>query len=334
MLGAKTRPPAAMRLLLFALGTTTALRASWSPITSKIQPSPRSGATATATKDGSVYLFGGYEEDEAGARRVVDDLWRYDADGWTRVATGGPGPRLCSALAAVGGELFLFGGWDPETEGTGGSILDDVWAYDIAAGRWERCAPVPGGPASRHVCCALASGDVLVHTHRSETSVLLFDAATREWREQATSGPAPSSRGLHVAAAVDAGVVVFGGADKSGAMCGDAFVLDVATWTWRALGATGPAGRAGAAAAPLDATSVVVAGGAARGDDGGLDPLGDVWVLDVAADAWRRADASGDFKPRNALVLCPSGGGFLVHGGWRPFVETYGDTLALDVSSS
>lgn len=233
-----------MRLLLFALGTTTALRASWSPITSKIQPSPRSGATATATTDGSVYLFGGYEEDEAGARTVVDDLWRYDADGWTRVATGGPGPRLCSALAAVGGELFLFGGWDPETEGTGGSILDDVWAYDIAAGRWESCAPVPGGPASRHVCCALAGGDVLVHTHRSETSVLLFDAATREWREQATSGPAPSSRGLHVAAAVDAGVVVFGGADKSGAMCADAFVLDVATWTWRALGATGPAGRA------------------------------------------------------------------------------------------
>ncbi|KAK7234634.1 diazepam binding inhibitor, acyl-CoA binding protein [Aureococcus anophagefferens] len=282
-----------MRLLLFALGTTTALRASWSPITSKIQPSPRSGAAATATTDGSVYLFGGYEEDEAGARTVVDDLWRYDADGWTRVATGGPGPRLCSALAAVGGELFLFGGWDPETEGTGGSILDDVWAYDIAAGRWESCAPVPGGPASRHVCCALAGGDVLVHTHRSETSVLLFDAATREWREQATSGPAPSSRGLHVAAAVDAGVVVFGGADKSGAMCADAFVLGVATWTWRALGATGPAGRAGAAAAPLDATS-----------------------------------------PRNALVLCPSGGGFLVHGGWRPFVETYGDTLALDVSSS
>ncbi|KAH8043547.1 hypothetical protein JL722_15137 [Aureococcus anophagefferens] len=290
-----------MRLLLFALGTTTALRASWSPITSKVQPSPRSGATATATTDGSVYLFGGYEEDEAGARTVVDDLWRYDADGWTRVATGGPGPRLCSALAAVGGELFLFGGWDPETEGTGGSILDDVWAYDIAAGRWESCAPVPGGPASRHVCCALAGGDVLVHTHRSETSVLLFDAATREWREQATSGPAPSSRGLHVAAAVDAGVVVFGGADKSGAMCDDVR-------------------RAGAAAAPLDATSVVVAGGAARGDDGGL-PAGDVGARRRRGRVAARRRL-GDFKPRNALVLCPPAAASSTAAG---ALETRGD---------
>ena len=326
-------------LLWLLIAGARGLEASWRAVATPVQPSPRSGSTAAAASESSVFLFGGYEEDDSGGRRVVDDLWRYDAGaGWTLVSgggAGGPGPRLCSALACVGGEVFLFGGWDPETAGTGGSILDDVWVYDTAADSWAACAPVPGGPVSRHACCALDGGEILVHTHRCAESVLVFDAAKRSWREQPTSGAAPSPRGLHVAARVEGGVVVFGGAAQSGEMCGDGYFLDTASWAWRKLAALGPAPRAGAAAAALaGGAEVVLVGGAARGGDGGLDPQSDVWVLDVRGDAWTKVEAGGAaLAPRNAHVLLPTGPTtFVLHGGWHPFVRTFDDTLELDIA--
>ena len=50
--------------------------------------------------------------------------------------------------------------------GTGGAILDDVWALELASQKWSRCeAPMPGGPTSRHVAVNVG-GTLVVHTFR------------------------------------------------------------------------------------------------------------------------------------------------------------------------
>ena len=67
----------------------------------------------------------------------------------------------------------------------------------------------------------------------------------------------------------------------------------------------------------------------------GSERLDDVWCLDVTADTWTRVETNAGFGPRNAHVLCRLGdGGFVVNGGWVPFVRTYDDTLRLEVDSS
>ena len=162
---------------MFALASALpSLTASWKPLPSaerawleKFPTSspPRSGATAAADADGTTWLFGGYAEPENKPRAVVNDLLRLDPDSgaeWQRlqepldvnigdsgrVRTNRAGPRLASASAILGDEMLVFGGWDPQEAGTGGVILDDVWALDLKKHTWSRCAePMPRGPTSR-----------------------------------------------------------------------------------------------------------------------------------------------------------------------------------------
>jgi hypothetical protein len=82
----------------------------------------------------------------------------------------------------------------------------------------------------------------------------------------------------------------------------------------------------------------------AAGEPGGLVPRGDVWHLGVAAaaggrveEAWRLAAgdaAAGAPAPRNAHSLTHLGNGrVLCHGGWHPFVRTFGDTALLAITT-
>ena len=368
-------PRLAVLLSLLSAPAAALLTASWQALPPGAEQAwrgsspPRSGPTAAADSDGNTWLFGGYAEPEGKERAVVNDLLRYSASGgWEqlqepirttigktqRVRSNRPGPRLASASAILDGELLVFGGWDPQVAGTGGIILDDVWALDLGKQTWQRCeAPMPRGPTSRHVACNVG-GKVVVHTFRCKEAVMVWDPSTRALVEQPTKGTPPSSRGLHVAAAADERtLVVFGGAAQDGTMVNDAFALDTVTWEWRVLASNGdrPSPRAGACAAPLPngERGILVCCGA-EASANGLVPRADVWALtldDQGGGEWSKLldDAAPDAPgPRNAATLTPlsdgaageggSGGSLLLHGGWRPFVSTYGDTYVLKVQSS
>mmetsp|Transcript_28788 Transcript_28788/g.84366 ORF Transcript_28788/g.84366 Transcript_28788/m.84366 type:complete len:358 (+) Transcript_28788:21-1094(+) len=341
----------------------------WRPGTSNIRPNPpRSGHLATSDSNGRVHLFGGYAEIGAGGavkRDPVSDSWTWTEEGgWMRrdegTAEGGarPQPRLASAGGILGDELLVFGGWDPRPAGTGGVIVADVWAQCLETGKWSRLeADMPRGPTSRHVACVVGN-TLVVHTFRCADAVLVWDATKRRLMEQPTSGTSPSSRGLHTAAALDGSrMVVFGGADKSGAMCADAFVLDTSTWHWTRLDpGTGPTARAGSCAAQVAEGQILIFGGAERAPSGqGLVARGDAWLLDVKpgahASKWNlvvgddAAEEGGVQRdaplPRNAasLTRVRSGGADLadakdmlvLHGGWNPFVQTYDDTWVMHI---
>ncbi|KAG8469756.1 hypothetical protein KFE25_006211 [Diacronema lutheri] len=361
------RPLLALSLLATACGSP-----GWRAASPRAAPSPpRSGHLACADGDGRVWLFGGYAEVRrdgprhlpiALEREPTDDLWLFDGEGWSCVAppsAGGedarPGPRLCSAGAVVDGELLLFGGWDPRPAGTGGAILGDAWALDLKTRVWRRLADMPRGPTSRHVACRV--GDhLLVHTHRCASALLRWDRAAGRLVEQPTTGDAPSARGLHVAAALSAHeMLVFGGASQAGAMSDEAFILDTRSWAWSAVrgAGAGPSPRAGAAAAAAGDGRAVVFGGAERAarGGGGLLARGDAWLFEagragqppcwslLAADA-PAGGTTARPRARNAATLsplAPAPGGaprLLLHGGWQPFVETYGDTHVLELSPS
>jgi len=345
------------------------------------------------------YVFGGYVEVDAAAdsnsnesssqqqqqqqqqqpqyqRYVVNDLWKWSNDdpnkqGWTKVddCRGDlPGPRLATAMAVCqqNNKAYLLGGWDPQTAGTGGVILDTVHELDLLSERmptWRQLAvTIPDGPTSRHVAVALHNNNnnqILLHNHRCVDCVWLLDPATETFAKQPTTGPCPSPRGLHGACLLLSNnsnkLLVFGGAAQDQTMSNEAFVLDTDTWEWSRIEAAaaagsndGPTPRASPCVVAVSETVVVVFGGAEYSETmGGLKPRADVWALDVEKKKWTcllKDDAPGSPPPRNAATLteiasddddddddddgCRS---FLLTGGWAPFRETWDDCYVLKV---
>lgn len=286
----------------------------------KIDP-PRSGAVSFSTpSNDKLFTFAGYAEiDSASAssqqevppeRYVVNDLWQFvpypestsgenSSWGWTQVLQKDeeyiPGPRLATAIAVLpsstgndannlgNSQAVLLGGWDPQTPGTGGVILDDASFLDLDSLEWSQLCTasenkeeevtntIPGGPTSRHVAVPLSikcpekkeiRNTICLHNHRCEDHVLLLSTTTNDdgkgkkknvfaqWEHQPTTGDAPSSRGLHCAAQLNnkldntsKAMVIFGGAAKDGFMSNEAFVLDVGTWRWKRLDCDGGDGN-------------------------------------------------------------------------------------------
>ena len=337
-----------------------AFKADWSPLPPMPSP-PRSGHASAACPGGAL-LFGGYGEPPGGSTRdVVNDLLQLNLQDkcWSTIAiasagrseSAAPGPRLASALAKSGSSLILFGGWDPQTPGTGGVILDDVWSLDLPSLSWSRLGSMPEGPTSRHVAVDVG-GVLIVHTFRCSDAVLVWDVEKKQLRSQPTTGPSPSSRGLHAAAAADdRTLVVCCGAAKDGGMMSDAYALDIDTWVWTQMDCGdhggGPSARAGACAAgaPRGERGIVLFGGAEAGEGGSLVPRGDVWILSLGGEGkgtWTKLLEEGEGgkgepspRPRNAATLVKVGDGeYLMSGGWRPFVETYQDSYILQVTKT
>lgn len=388
----------------------SALTAEWiqlhPPSSQRVTPR-RSGHAAFVLANKTPYLFGGYVEvssstqnphdgDNAKSskydRYVVNDLWKWesknrsdsgDADvdtmggtlpGWTLVQCSGdiPGPRLATAMAvsADNRKAYLLGGWDPQTAGTGGIILDTVHCLDLATHQWRQLDPsssnIPGGPTSRHVAVTLPtrtgnsnnSNKILLHNHRCNDFVWLLDTTTERWEQQPTTGPCPSPRGLHVACMLDdTRLLLFGGAAQDQTMSNEAFLLDTVTWEWTRLDSRdnkdGPSPRASPCLARINEHCVVVWGGAEYDSAMGLKPRSDLWALDVKQREWTclQNDDDDDGRvvvlppPRNAATLTEISSSnmdseddakdgvrsFLLTGGWAPFRETWDDCFVLKI---
>jgi N-acetylneuraminic acid mutarotase len=309
--------------------------------------------------DKTPYIFGGYvevdssdnEQEQSKERYVVNDLWRWaEKKGWECVTTTGSTPttRLVGATAVSDNRMFLLGGWNPQADSPENMFLDTVHCLDLDTMEWSLCDTVlPDGPSSRHVALTLpATKEILLHNHRCEDFVWLFDPVKKQFRKQPTSGPYPSSRGLHAATTVnETHVVLFGGAAQDQTMSNEAFLLNTVTWEWTLLdtsltsSASAPSPRAAPCLCCLDQDTVLLFGGAERNDESGvLTPLSDVWALFLGKSQWKLLtnDVNGP-PPRNAATLQEisteprEGKRFLLTGGWHPFVQTWDDCYVLRV---
>jgi N-acetylneuraminic acid mutarotase len=119
-------------------------------------PRARSDAVSWTDAAGNLWLFGGMGTDSAGAANL-NDLWMFSpvSGGWIWVggsnaahAGGVYGTQGVAAAANVpgarwdatgwtdaAGNLWLFGGWGSDSNGTVGS-LNDLWEYSSSSGEW------------------------------------------------------------------------------------------------------------------------------------------------------------------------------------------------------
>jgi len=306
----------------------------------------RSGHVAWTAADQTVFVFGGYAEDHDSSRYAVNDLWKWK-DGWSRLDPAGdiPGPRIVSAGALLGDAYFLFGGWDPQSSGTGGTILDEV--SKVQNNRWKKLPiTLPNGPASRHIVVALDTNTALFHNHRCTDHVFVFHAENQCFTKVLTSGEAPSSRGLHAACTMGKYVVMFGGAAQGGTMSDEAFLLDTDIWHWTLIRVgDGPTPRAAPCMCEYSQNCIILFGGA-EATEAGLNPRGDVWALHIDTHSgegswellWDDDKGGNGPQPRNAATLCEiereaNSKSYLLTGGWVPFRETWGDNFVLKITS-
>ena len=107
-------------------------------------PFSRTYHSLATAPDGAVYLFGGNDRE-----MYYNDLWRYANGTWTDITPGGDLPSL-RTLAAMTNDfandrLLLFGG-----RTVTGTLLADLWAFDLDAGTWQQLDDGGGdGPSAR-----------------------------------------------------------------------------------------------------------------------------------------------------------------------------------------
>lgn len=361
-------------LLFLAAKPIMSLNAEWISIPSADKISPRrSGHTAFSVGPSSpTFVFGGYIEQDAAqegdpvVREVRNDLWKWDdaIQSWKQVEQSGtiPGPRLATASAVANGKAYLFGGWDPQTPGTGGIILDTVHCLDLESMEWSYLMDLPDGPTSRHVALALTgeySNKILIHNHRCTEHVWIFDPQEQQFTKQPTTGDSPGSIGLHTATMLDENtLLVFGGAAKDGVMSNKSYLLNLKTWEWNLvdIGSSDqpcPSPRAGACLCAYTSNTMKcgILFGGAETTETGLNPKGDVWALNIDDSKknsghwellkdYEESQESEQPEPRNAATLTQISSEddatkkFLLTGGWAPFRCTWDDVFVLNLKES
>jgi N-acetylneuraminic acid mutarotase len=174
------------------------------------------------------------------------------------------------AVAALGGELFVIGGFTP-------GATDSVEAYDPASNTWRSIAPFPS--VLHHANVAVVGERLYVagfYVGSSFTdasgSVFEYDPGLDTWTARAPL-PAGTERASACVAALDGVMYLFGGA-RNGSVA-DASAYEPASDTWRALPRL-PEAREHCAAGAIGGR-IVIAGGRADGI-GGFQP--NTWVFD------------------------------------------------------
>ncbi|RYZ53861.1 MAG: hypothetical protein EOP07_17045, partial [Proteobacteria bacterium] len=118
-------------------------------------PGARAMASATADKEGNLWIFGGTGCDDTCTIKASNDLWKWDGTNWTWIAGGKlgnesgvygtkgspdplnvPGARQsASSWMDKDGNLWVFGGYGYDAAGLQGN-LNDLWKWDGTNWTW------------------------------------------------------------------------------------------------------------------------------------------------------------------------------------------------------
>jgi hypothetical protein len=158
---------------------------------------------------------------------TANDVWEYKVDtgNWTLLHDGStpadasspaaPPPRVGHAAAAVRGDLWVFGGYDPSRGDS-----NDLWRFDRAEGKWHEVEISEDGvaPAPRSGHSAFAPdpdggvGGMFVFGGNLRNDAWRFDVDAGAWEvvmtESAHTSGAGEGRGARGRAAVVAAAIV------------------------------------------------------------------------------------------------------------------------------
>jgi N-acetylneuraminic acid mutarotase len=235
-----------------------------------------------------VTLFGGFDNPN---NKFLGDTWDWDGNTWSLRATTGPSARAGHAMAALHGNVVLFGGGEvtvlASTVRIESEPKGDTWEWDGSSWTQREVA----GPSARSGLAMVALNDKIVLfgggiPGRSLSPNETWEWDGNTWTLRATSGPA--ARAYHVMAALAGKIILFGGEGANGDL-DDFWEWDGTAWTERTVyGAMGygPNARAEDAAAVLNDAFVLF---------GGINqaflPVGETWKWDTSL--WSEGTTAG-----------------------------------------
>jgi hypothetical protein len=205
-------------------------------------------------------------------------------------------------------KLLLYGGdeapFDPTAATQPRQLVDETWRLDLACGTWERLPAVGAGARAGYAAAFDAKRNrmIIVGGQLGTTAdpplvndVWALDLTALTWSELHPTGTPPSPRVSHRAVFDDARdrMLVFGGTRSrlSGPALGELMELSFAAsadgaWTQlTASDAPGAPSKRYDVAMATDGKVALVFGGAASFST----YYNDVWLFDLAANAWRKA---------------------------------------------
>jgi N-acetylneuraminic acid mutarotase len=228
-----------------------------------------------------------------------------------------PTARSEVAAAAVGGKIYVIGGFDGF-----GRTLPTVEIYDPATDTWQSGPALPEG---RHHAVAASLGNSLYAIggymglgFEPKSEVFALDTQSAAWRKVA---PLPSARGAMAGAALDGKIYVVAGVGPGG-LANDLFVYDPAQDRWESKAAA--LSKRDHLAAGASRGLFFVAGGREKTLASVLPTLE---IYDPVADGWR----AGPSMPtaRGGIAGAVLGGFFVVVGGEQPSA-TFKEVEAFD----
>jgi DNA-binding beta-propeller fold protein YncE len=163
------------------------------------------------------------------------------AKGWRTLAPM-PTPRSEVAVAAVGGKIYVVGGFEGDR-----SPSDAVEVYDPATDSWSEIAPLP---EPRHHAAATAVDDHFLYVFGgfgagfddARATVYRYNPATQVWEEPA---PMPTARGGHAVTPAacpglkGACLYAIGGSDEARQNVPEVEAYDDVTNSWTATAPLG-----------------------------------------------------------------------------------------------
>ena len=266
-------------------------------------PTPLSGAYAAAWTGGMLLVV----EPSAPAVLTYDP----DRDAWEEREAPEAARRLGAVAGWSGSELVLAGGSRVDGEGPEGpQALDDAWAYDPAADRWQALEPLPAGPQPGAVGGWTDAG-LVVAGGRDDGfepvgDTARYDPEAGAW-EVLDDVPDAVSLG---------GEVVWTGTELVGVAGAGGVALDPASGAWRALAERDEPAAAGEQLVWTGEEVLVVGGLAFAVDDDGVSPQPreQVSAYDPAEDAWSAWPAA-PLEARQGAAVVWTGAGLFVWGG-------------------
>jgi hypothetical protein len=252
-----------------------------------------------------------------------------------QVPSGGPAAREDHTWTVdeSGRTAYLFGGR------SGGTVFDDLWAYDLAAGTWREIEVGGARPAARfgHEAAWTPLKDGLVVTLGQAGSKFFgdtwqFDPGSSTWRELPSAGRTPLPRyGSCSGIGPDGRLWVSHGFTEDGSRFSDTRAYDFEAEAWTT--ATPPDGTPKERCLhvcwwTLDGTFTLYGG-----QTTGVPALGDLWSLVPgtagAENAWFRL-AEPAAAPRHLPAVAQRGGLTYLVGGRDLDRRPLGDTWLVD----
>jgi hypothetical protein len=293
---------------------------TWTALPIADGPPAREDHTLTLAADGaSAYLFGGRS-----GNRAFDDLWLYDlaAGTWQQLSPEGsvPAGRFGHVAVWVDGVGLVV--WSGQADAA--TFFDDIWAYDPDGLAWTKLANGGDVPLARYGSCGAIGPDGrlwishgFTHDEGRFFDTKAYDFAAGAWANMTPAdGDVPVLRCLHDCLwTPDGRFVLYGGQTTGVPAIGD-------MWTWQTEPPPGHWLEQSQPPAPprqlyalgvLGERAFIFGGGGRNGE-----PLGDLWLLDLAALAMIEASPAGEAPAARSgatLVADPARERLLLFGG-------------------